>query len=126
MSTKKCIHLIYIFCDSSTHIDQQTNVRKRFFLARKILLVTNKLNNIYNQLTKMMTIKYTFIARNFILTHSMLNLYQNLAVYLMVVSDISLLKMKRRSENEKEKLRNSVNFQRFINGFASTSCPLGG
>jgi hypothetical protein len=74
----------------------------------------------------MMTIKYTFIARNFILTHLMLNLYQNLAVYLMVVSDISLLQMKRRSENEKEKLRNSVNFQRFINGFASTSCPLGG
>ena len=91
MSTKKFIHLIYIFCDSSTHIDQQTNVRKRFFLARKILLVTNKLNNIYNQLTKMMTIKYTFIARNVIKTHLMLNLYQNWAVYLMVVSDISLL-----------------------------------
>ena len=49
VNKKKSIHLIYIFCDSSTHIDQQSNDRKRFFLARKILLVTNKLNNIYNQ-----------------------------------------------------------------------------
>ena len=120
MSTKKFIHLIYIFCDSSTHIDQQTNVRKRFFLARKILLVTNKLNDIYNQWTKMMTIKYTFIARNVIKTHLMLGcLFDGGIWHQFTLNE----KKKWKREREVKKLSK---LSMFINGFASTSCPLGG